>query len=538
MKKIIKSFFAVVLAICVMTSLFVFNVSAASVSIGGTGEYEVGKSFKVTINFSADAILYAVEASVNYNSSVLRLDSVSGADYNVVNGVIKIVDDGFSVTSPTTTSSYTLGFTAIAAGNSNITVSVLGGGDGTSSASNSASVNVVTPKPSSNANLSSIKLSAGSLSPAFNANTTSYSATVKYDVDSITITGAVADGGATYTGGGTFGLEVGDNSRVLTVTAADGTKKSYTVNIKRMSEQETLDAEQAARDANPLLVIIEGVDYTIVNDLTGVSIPSGFTQGTSVRKENEITVLNDDSGKYQLCWLVDANGENGAFYSRDENDNFTKLVYINANNKMYIVEDIGEYGIMPTTFNLSKCAIDGNYVEAIAYADESFKDFYIINCYTMGTTAYYRFDTVDGTVQRAVDFDAALITANTEVSVEEPEGKFAWFTTMNTVGKTVFIIMMVVALMLITLAVILIVKISSAHKYDDFDGEINSNANEFILDDFADTVDQSETQPLGFSMAEEKTSDENIQDTIEDESQEDDKTENDVNDEDIEVIED
>ena len=147
MKRTIKSILSLLAVVALMVSLFAFNVSAASATISGTGEVEVGKTFNVTIRFSADATLYAVEADVSYNSSVLRLNSVSGADFNIGNGSVKIVDDGFSATKPSKTSSYTLNFTAIAAGNSNISVSVLGGGEAESRASASAPVTVITPKP-------------------------------------------------------------------------------------------------------------------------------------------------------------------------------------------------------------------------------------------------------------------------------------------------------------------------------------------------------------------------------------------------------
>lgn len=323
-KKTLKTLISIVIIMMLTVSVFAFSVSAASVTVTG-GQYNVGASVNVTVRFSADAALYAVEADISYNSSVLRLNSVSGADYNVGNGTVKIVDDGFTASKPTTTSSYTLNFTAIAAGNSNITASVLGGGAATSRASGSATITVVTPKPSSNANLASIKLSAGALSPAFSPNTTNYSATVSYGVDSITITGSVADGGATYAGGGTFALNLGDNSRTLTVTAADGTKKSYTINIKRMTEQETADAEAAAREANPNLVVINNTDYNIVSDTALIAVPSGFVAATEIRKEAELPVIKDASGKYTLWYLTDANGENGDFYTRDENDNFTRL---------------------------------------------------------------------------------------------------------------------------------------------------------------------------------------------------------------------
>ncbi len=488
MKKIFTKILSLIIIMALAVSLFTFNVSAASVSISGTGEYEVGKSFSVTIRFNADATLYAVEADVSYNASVLRLNSVSGADYNVGNGSVKIVDDGFSATKPSTTSSYTLNFTAIAAGNSNISVSVLGGGEAESKASASAAVTVVTPKPSSNANLASIKLSAGALSPAFSANTTNYTATVKYSVDSITITGAVADGGATYTGGGTFGLDVGDNSRTLTVTAADGTKKSYTINIKRMTEQETADAEQAARDADPLLVSINNIDYIIVNNFEGLTIPTGYIQGTAVRKETEIAVLNDESGKYQLYWLTDTNGENGAFYTRDDNDNFTRINYINLSGKMYIIEDPDVDGYTPDGFIKSKRTIDGIDVEVYEYLESKMSDFYIVKCYINGTGGYYRFDTVEETMQRAVDFDLAVIDTNTAPVEPEPEGKFAWFTNMNKTGKAVFIIVVLVAIILVAVAVIIIIKIAASRDMDFEDEFVPMADDDFVLDDYAEDI--------------------------------------------------
>lgn len=487
MRKTVKSLLSFLIIVVLAMSMFTFSVSAASATISGTGEYEVGKTFNVTVRFSADATLYAVEADVNYNSSVLKLNSVSGAEYTVNNGTIKIVDDAFTATKPSKSSSYTLNFTAIAAGNSNITISVLGAGEAESTASASAAITVVTPKPSSNANLSSIKLSNGSLSPAFNANTTNYNVTVKYDVDTINVTGSVADGKSRVTGGGTLGLDVGNNECVLMVTAEDGTKKSYTINIKRMTEEETLAAEKEARDANPLLVVIDGVDYTIVNDLKDVTIPAGFTQGTATRKESEITVLNDSIGRYQLCWLTNAEGA-GAFYIRDESDNFTKLAYINANGVMYIVETIEENTELSSEYVLGKYSIDGTEVDAITYEDEAFGGFYIFNCYVPGQaeSKYYRYDETEGTMQRAIEFTVGLtaddVVADTDVSTQSQSGGniIDKFKNMTTAGKIVLLAIVAVAILLIVLAIILIVKIVSSGRDKDY-AETTPGSDEFVF---------------------------------------------------------
>ena len=477
MKKAFKSILSFLMVIIITVSAFGFNASAATATISGTGEYEVGKTFNVTIRFNADATLYAVEADVSYNSSVLKLNSVSGADYNIGNGSVKIVDDGFSATKPSKTSSYTLNFTAIAAGNSTISASLLGGGESTSNATASAAVKVVTPKPSSNANLSSIKLSSGSLSPAFNANTTNYNVTVKYDVEEINVTGSVADGKSTYIGGGTFALKVGDNERRLTVTAEDGSKKSYIINIKRMTEEETLAAEEDARNSNPLLVVIDGADYTIVNDLKDITIPTGFTQGTAPRKESEITVLNDVSGKYQLCWLVDQNGENGAWYKRDESDDFKRLAYIVANDVMYIIESIDGGSALPSGFVRADFTLDGQTVDTIKYKNEALGDFCIFNCYVAGKTKneYYRYDTIEGTMQRATDFVAAesgAIVDQPADSQQTTSDEKSWFDSMTKTGKMVFFLIIFIALILVVIGVLVVVKIVSPKRdIDDEDEE-------------------------------------------------------------------
>lgn len=501
MKNTIKSLLSILIVATIIVSAFTFNVSAASATITGAGEYEIGSKITAKISFSADATLYAVEVDVTYNASVLRLDNVSGADFNPVNGGVKIVDDKFSSTKPSKTSSYTLSFTAIAAGQSNIAASFLGAGDAESRASTSAAVTVVAPKPSSNANLASIKLSNGTLSPAFNPNTTNYNVTVKYDVDSINITGSVADGKSTYIGGGSVALQVGENERVLTVTAEDGTKKSYTIKIKRMSEQETLDAEQAARDANPNLVIIDGQDYNIVNDLSGVVIPAGFVQGTAARKESEVTVLNDEHGEYTLYWLVDAAGENGAFYTCDENDNFTRVSYINANGKMYIIEKPDVEGYLPEQYVKSNRTIDGVDVAVYNYADKALNDFCVVKCYVAGTRAYYRFDTLEGTVQRAVEFDLAVEAANAPVDDEVPENT-SWFAAMNKTGKVVFFVFIGVAVLFIAIAILLIVKIlASKHDNEEY---ISSENDNFIITNTAEYAQEDDEAMLDINSLEQE----------------------------------
>lgn len=95
---------------------------------------------------------------------------------------------------------------------------------------------------SSNANLSNLVLSSGTLSPTFNSNTVSYAATVSSNVTSIQVTPTVAQSNATVkingtnvasgTASGAIRLQTGMNVITNLVTAQDGTTtKTYTVSV-------------------------------------------------------------------------------------------------------------------------------------------------------------------------------------------------------------------------------------------------------------------------------------------------------------------
>jgi len=86
---------------------------------------------------------------------------------------------------------------------------------------------------SSDANLSSLSVPGYTLTPGFNASTTSYSVSVANNVSSVTINATANHGAATVSGTGTKSLSVGSNPFDVVVTAEDGTIKTYTVTITR-----------------------------------------------------------------------------------------------------------------------------------------------------------------------------------------------------------------------------------------------------------------------------------------------------------------
>lgn len=179
--------------------------------------------------FSSSTTSYTV--SVPYTTSSMQVtpslaDSMASLKVNGVNG-----------SSGSASSSLSL-----AVGANTITVEVT---SQNGQVTKSYSIVVTRAAASTNANLSSLALSSGTLSPVFDAATTSYTTSVVNAVSSIQVTPTVADSLATVTVNGTsatsgsasgsINLSVGSNTVTVVVTAQSGATKTYTVQITRAS---------------------------------------------------------------------------------------------------------------------------------------------------------------------------------------------------------------------------------------------------------------------------------------------------------------
>ncbi len=92
---------------------------------------------------------------------------------------------------------------------------------------------IPTANGSSNTYLSSLKVSAGSLTPSFKTTTLVYDVTVENAVASIDITAIAADASSVVTGTGSYGLNVGNNDIDIQIKAESGAVKTYTIHVNR-----------------------------------------------------------------------------------------------------------------------------------------------------------------------------------------------------------------------------------------------------------------------------------------------------------------
>ena len=141
---------------------------------------------------------------------------------------------------------------------------------------------------STNADLASLSLSSGTLSPSFASGTYSYTTAVSHTVSAISLTPVVTQAGSTVKVNGVsvnsgsslanIALNVGSNSIVTTVTAQDGNAtRTYTLNIIRAAPNQAIadaSGNVTLNNATPQLLVTSSTQPLIVNITDGTTNPT------------------------------------------------------------------------------------------------------------------------------------------------------------------------------------------------------------------------------------------------------------------------
>lgn len=117
------------------------------------------------------------------------------------------------------------------------------------------------PKPTSSGDnnnyLKSLSVSGTSISPKFDKFTTSYTATVKAEISSVTINANHLGKSAKVSGKGKVSLKTGENTIKVTCTAASGVKRTYTIKITRKAASQTL--QQGDVNGDKYLTVVDAL---------------------------------------------------------------------------------------------------------------------------------------------------------------------------------------------------------------------------------------------------------------------------------------
>jgi hypothetical protein len=165
-----------------------------------------------------------------------------------------------------------------------------------------------TPTLSSDATLSSLTISNGTLTPSFGSSTITYTNLVANSVGSVTVTPTRTESNATITVNGiavtsgsasnAINLNVGSNTITVIVTAQDSTIKTYTITVTRgsptLSSDATLSALTISNGTLTPSFISSAITYTnlVANSVSSVTVTPTRTESNATITVNGIAVTS------------------------------------------------------------------------------------------------------------------------------------------------------------------------------------------------------------------------------------------------------
>lgn len=289
--------------------------------------------------------------------------------------------------------------------------------------------------------LSSLKLSQGTLSPAFKGSVTEYTAEVGSDVNEITVTPVTSNSKAAVESiTGNKDLKSGSNVISVVVKAENGTTATYKITVTKKDTPSTSsgsagvsdiagqavdqmteknDGEQTPAEGSGDSVVIDGVNYKISGEFSDDVIPEGFGKADFEYKGNAYQGIMFDKGYLGMYYLINDAGE-GKFFIYDANrDSFYPYVRLTSGEHYVILMTVPNGVIPPDNYKEANLTIgEVSSIPAYQYAGSEEKeivkietedgeqgngasDFYIL--YGMdasGVTCWYQYDVLQGTYQR------------------------------------------------------------------------------------------------------------------------------------------
>jgi len=410
----IKRLGAILFSICLLAGLFPTAALAAAGSVSvSSASGKVGNSVSVTCTASiSGADLGGADVTIQYDPSALSLASCSSG---ASGGSGSVLYSGAASNAGASSLSFTMTFEILKEGSHSVRVTAADvfDWDNAQSVATSKGSGTITgkaettpppqppvddpkppvddPKPpvdtpddkkDSNSKLKSLKVSVGSLSPAFNASTEKYTVTVKGDVKAISISAAAQKSTSKVTVYGGKDLQVGDNEAKVVVKAEDGSTTVYYITITR----------------GELEKIPVGTEIFHVNESFGDEfIPTGFIRDKITYNEKEFQALRFEKADIKVVSLY--NEENAAeFYIYDEaGQTFYPFVQLEISEGKYLIPVLLNDSATFKGFEEIKLVLEEKEVSAWKLD----QDFSVIRAYNQdGAEMFYRYDSVDELLQR------------------------------------------------------------------------------------------------------------------------------------------
>ena len=297
------------------------NAASGTISISGNGTVVQGNKITVTVTLSSSTSIGSWQMDLNYDKNYLELvgSSAEAGGTAMVNS-----------SSGTKSKSYTFSFKAKKSGSTTVAVNsyTVYAYDDMSQmniTSNKKSIRIMTQAEleatySKDNNLKNLTVDGYKLNEAFDKDVVNYSVTVPTGTTTVKINATKNDSKASVSGAGDVTVTEGLNSIPITVTAENGSEKTYTIVVN-------------VEDLNPIEVKINDKTYTLIKNATLLTAPNTFSETKIMIDNIEIPGFINTNADIKIVGIKDTEGNiNYAIYNKDK-----YVLYNEMNVKTYLL---------------------------------------------------------------------------------------------------------------------------------------------------------------------------------------------------------
>ncbi len=251
-------------------------------------------------------------------------------------------------------------------------------------------INQETPEEpkSSNADLKSLSISKGTLSPEFSSDKTNYTVVLEKDVTSLTVQAVAQDETATVSGTGEISLKPGNNEITISVTAEDGTVKKYMI--------------KAMVDESPdVFIQYNGKKLGVVKNTGDVQIPDTFEKTMVSLEGKNVEAWHSNLSNLTIIYMIDDKNEKN-FYLYDESSKMITSLYkpIALLGRQVAIIDIPKELQTRAGMLFGEVEVDSLKFSGWKFQDKAFENYVLL--YLMddkGKMHYYLYEKSENTLQ-------------------------------------------------------------------------------------------------------------------------------------------
>lgn len=386
----------------------------------------------VTVNVYTTGDVAGVNLTIVYDTDYLSYTGSSGglgnASVQDSGGTITVVDYHSTAAAKF---SLNLNFTAKAVGSTALrpTACTLSDASGdlmsVEFASHSSVVSITSA--SADCNLSALYIDPGTLSPAFSSGQTNYTVTVPNATTWLAVSPVKSDASATYSISGNDWLNVGLNYVTVTVTAGNGSQKTYTMAVTRQTAEvqatpvpdNTVDTTP---EENPVYVTAPDGSSLTVGTFSAEQIPDGFRfVELSLDGENMQAIRSADESRTAVWCQGNAAYGAGFYVINMETKEITPLNVLSVPGGSWVILHPGLSSAMPPAeHTLGSVEVDGVIYEA--YVPDGGGEYAILYAVSPeGVNGFYQYDTREKTIQRYGLSGVALTEPAEEWLILDPD---------------------------------------------------------------------------------------------------------------------